>query len=196
MAVYLSVTSTARRCSCLPLAAGGTAISAALVLGASIGRAHSAAATRTARTACTSIRAKWAGATTIGTPVFQCVQFACLRNSTLLTKNTWRQYSQVFFCGFGLKQVRMRASVYHQQDNSSSFCSHIKSQSGSMWHSHCLALLPRSICGRYMGGNLPSSFNNSIACRNLLISRPLLIQRFTSFSKRLVVLSRYAIILP
>ena len=44
-----------------------------------------------------------------------------------------------------------------------SFCSHVISQSGSMWHSHCPFLSPDNLWGRYWAGSMPVASSKSIA---------------------------------
>ncbi len=54
--------------------------------------------------------------------------------------------------------VRRNSSV-----NSVSLCSHVISQSGSIWHSQMPSILPDNLCGRYFAGSEPVASSKSIA---------------------------------
>ena len=74
-----------------------------------------------------------------------------------------------------------------------SFCSHVISQSGSMWHSHCPFLSPDNLWGRYWAGSMPVASSKSIASVMCFMLSPRLMQRRKSFLKRLESDTVYAI---
>ena len=77
--------------------------------------------------------------------------------------------------------VRRKRSV-----SCESFCSHIISQSGCMWHSQMPSRLPDSLCGRYWAGSEPLVASNRIASEMSCTLSPRLMQSFRFLSNRLL----------
>lgn len=65
--------------------------------------------------------------------------------------------------------------------SSVSFCDHINSQSGVIWHSHNFSYLPLSLWGEYSMGRVPVFSKSSDTFSNNEISYPLFWHSFKSF---------------
>ena len=93
-------------------------------------------------------------------------------------------------------QPKMSACVpvcRNRSVSSLSFCSHVMSQFGLIWHSHWPLWSPFNWCGLYTAGSVPVASRISIASVISFMSKPRFKQRRKSFLNREEILTVYAI---